>query len=164
MLHPIGFNMKAATATRPSAACMSAVPVQAAPSCAFPEPRVAAGARASAGHPGPFAVNDPSCPSSLRKAPRSAMQLALPARPGTRKTRRFKTPNRIARPLPSNARMSKDGDQSARFCRLLMRSSTTAGSASVDVSPKFEKSSSAILRRMRRIILPERVLGRPGAN
>ncbi len=40
------------------------------------------------------------------------------------------------------------------FWRLAIRSSTTAGSASVEVSPRLEKSSSAILRRMRRMILP----------
>src|SRR5262249_9718196 len=51
-----------------------------------------------------------------------------------------------------------------RFWRLSTRSLTTAGSASVEVSPRFPNSSSAILRRMRRMILPERVLGRPGAN
>ena len=50
------------------------------------------------------------------------------------------------------------------FCRFCTRSSTTAGSASVEVSPRLEGSSSAILRRMRRMILPERVFGRPGAN
>src|SRR5262245_48670722 len=50
------------------------------------------------------------------------------------------------------------------FWRLFTKSSTTAGSASVDVSPRLEKSSSAILRRMRRMILPERVLGSPGEN
>src|SRR5205823_13127827 len=51
-----------------------------------------------------------------------------------------------------------------RFCRLLTRSSTTAGSASVEVSPRLPYSSSTILRRMRRMILPERVFGRPGAK
>src|SRR3954468_3278153 len=50
------------------------------------------------------------------------------------------------------------------FCRFLTRSSTTPGSAKVEVSPKLPGSSSAILRRMRRMILPERVLGRPGEN
>src|SRR3954451_2259847 len=48
--------------------------------------------------------------------------------------------------------------------RLSMRSSTTLGSARVEVSPRLPNSFSAILRRMRRMILPERVLGRPGAN
>ena len=48
--------------------------------------------------------------------------------------------------------------------RFSIKSETTAGSASVDVSPRFEKSSSAIFRKMRLMILPERVLGRPGAN
>src|SRR5947209_5114029 len=51
-----------------------------------------------------------------------------------------------------------------RPCRFLIRSSTTAGSASVEASPSAPTSSSAILRRMRRMIFPERVLGRPGAN
>ena len=44
--------------------------------------------------------------------------------------------------------------------RLRISSSTTFGSASVEVSPKFSMSFAAILRRMRRMILPERVLGR----
>ena len=34
----------------------------------------------------------------------------------------------------------------------------------VDESPRLENSSSAILRKMRRMILPERVFGKPGAN
>src|SRR5207302_718792 len=38
--------------------------------------------------------------------------------------------------------------------RFFTRSSTTAGSASVEVSPRLLKSFSAILRRMRRMILP----------
>src|SRR5947209_2414512 len=50
------------------------------------------------------------------------------------------------------------------FCLLFTRSSTTAGSAKVDVLPRLPNSSSAILRRMRRMILPERVLGSDGAN
>src|SRR5947199_76777 len=55
-------------------------------------------------------------------------------------------------------------DAAFRLCRLLIRSSTTAGSANVEVSPSAPTSSSAILRRMRRMIFPERVFGRPGAN
>ena len=43
-------------------------------------------------------------------------------------------------------------------------SSTTNGSNNVDVSPKFETSPSAILRKIRRIILPERVFGKPDTN
>ena len=50
------------------------------------------------------------------------------------------------------------------FCRFLTRSSTTAGSANVVVSPRFSSSFAAILRRMRRMILPERVFGNPGAH
>ena len=42
--------------------------------------------------------------------------------------------------------------------------STTDGSASVDMSPSWSTSFAAILRRMRRMILPERVFGRPGAH
>ena len=52
-------------------------------------------------------------------------------------------------------------DAPARF---FTRSSTTAGSARVVVSPRLPMSPSATLRRMRRMILPERVLGRPGAH
>src|SRR5512140_1290834 len=46
----------------------------------------------------------------------------------------------------------------------LTSTSTTDGSARVEVSPSVSNSSAAILRRMRRMILPERVLGRPGAQ
>ena len=45
-----------------------------------------------------------------------------------------------------------------------MRASTTAGSARVEVSPMLSLCCSTILRRMRRMILPERVLGRPVVN
>ena len=50
------------------------------------------------------------------------------------------------------------------YCFPLTSASTTAESASVVMSPIWSVWSSAILRRMRRMILPERVLGRPGAN
>jgi|GEM_PF-3554735 len=50
------------------------------------------------------------------------------------------------------------------FSLFATRSSTTPGSASVDVSPRLLCSLAAILRRMRRMILPERVFGRAGAN
>src|SRR6476646_6393159 len=49
-------------------------------------------------------------------------------------------------------------------CRFLIRSETTAGSGSVDISPSASTSFSAIFRKIRRMILPDRVLGRPGAN
>jgi antitoxin HicB len=62
-----------------------------------------------------------------------------------------------------SARAAASSAWGERYCRQT-RSSTTAGSASVEVSPRLEGSSSAILRRMRRMILPERVFGRPGAN
>ena len=48
--------------------------------------------------------------------------------------------------------------------RFSIRSSTTLGSARVEVSPRLPNSLSAILRRMRRMIFPDRVFGRPGAN
>src|SRR3546814_8258080 len=48
--------------------------------------------------------------------------------------------------------------------RFATRLSTTDGSASVVVSPRLLVSPSAIFRRIRRMILPERVLGRPGEN
>jgi hypothetical protein len=50
------------------------------------------------------------------------------------------------------------------YCFPLTRASTTCGSARVDVSPIWSTAFSAILRKMRRMILPERVFGRPGAN
>ena len=42
--------------------------------------------------------------------------------------------------------------------------STTSGFNKVLISPKFEVSLLAILRRIRRIILPERVFGSPDVN
>ena len=42
--------------------------------------------------------------------------------------------------------------------------STTSGFSKVLISPKLEVSLLAILRRIRRIILPERVLGNPDVN
>src|SRR5690606_17420392 len=64
---------------------------------------------------------------------------------------------------PSEWRAAPGRDRQ-RFCRFSTRSVTTPGSARVEVSPRAPNSFSAILRRMRRMILPERVLGRPGAN
>ena len=52
----------------------------------------------------------------------------------------------------------------ARFIRFSTRSLTTAGSASVEMSPRFAWSFSAIFLSIRRMILPERVFGRPGAH
>src|SRR3546814_16531115 len=43
-------------------------------------------------------------------------------------------------------------------------SSTTAGSSSVVISPTLDVSPSAILRRIRRMILPDRGFGRPLTN
>ena len=43
-------------------------------------------------------------------------------------------------------------------------SSTTDESASVEISPNESISSAATLRKIRRIILPERVLGKLGAH
>ena len=52
----------------------------------------------------------------------------------------------------------------AAWRRFATRSVTTAGSASVEMSPRCSCSSAAILRRIRRMILPERVFGSPGAH
>lgn len=43
-------------------------------------------------------------------------------------------------------------------------SSTTAGSVSVLVSPIFDNSPSATFLKMRRMIFPERVFGKPLTN
>lgn len=45
-----------------------------------------------------------------------------------------------------------------------INASTTLGSANVLVSPRLSVSCATILRRMRRIILPERVMGRDGVT
>ena len=47
---------------------------------------------------------------------------------------------------------------------LAIKSSTTSGSANVLVSPIVSISSVAIFLKIRRMILPERVLGRAGAQ
>ena len=57
--------------------------------------------------------------------------------------------------------MASDPDYPTRF---LTSSSTTAGSASVEMSPRLSMSCAAILRKIRRMILPERVFGSAGAN
>src|SRR5690348_14529597 len=51
-----------------------------------------------------------------------------------------------------------------RFILFSTRSLTTAGSASVLVSPSWVCSLAAILRKIRRMIFPERVFGNPGAH
>src|SRR5688500_15490864 len=51
-----------------------------------------------------------------------------------------------------------------RFMRSRTKFSTTDGSASVEISPSWSCSFAAILRRIRRMIFPERVLGRLGAH
>lgn len=45
-----------------------------------------------------------------------------------------------------------------------IRSSTTAGSARVEMSPRSSAWSAATLRKIRRIILPDRVFGKPPQN
>ena len=52
----------------------------------------------------------------------------------------------------------------AQPTRFSTNSVTTAGSAKVDVSPRLSVSFAAIFRRIRRMILPLRVLGSPGAH
>gem|GEM_PF-4108729 len=48
--------------------------------------------------------------------------------------------------------------------RSLTRASTTDGSARVEVSPSWSGAFSAILRKIRRMILPLRVFGSPDAH
>ena len=48
--------------------------------------------------------------------------------------------------------------------RSFLISSTISGFNKVDVSPKLEKSPSAIFRKILRIILPDLVLGNPLTN
>src|SRR5437868_6076031 len=50
------------------------------------------------------------------------------------------------------------------FRRLSIRPCTTLGSARVEVSPRLSSSLQAILRKIRRMILPERVFGKAGAH
>lgn len=51
-----------------------------------------------------------------------------------------------------------------RFFLFSIKFSTTDGSAKVEVSPRLSISLAATLRKIRRMILPERVLGKPGAH
>ena len=91
----------------------------------------------------------------LREDPALAQGSAGRARAGTASSTPPRVPRRSrrgARYLPSLALFS------------LTSTSTTEGSARVEMSPRASNSSAAILRRMRRMILPERVLGRPGAQ
>src|SRR5690606_11869400 len=62
-----------------------------------------------------------------------------------------------------NRPMAEGGVTWNRFAPATM-ASTTDGSARVDTSPRDSGSPSATLRRMRRMTLPLRVLGRPGTN
>src|SRR5579859_17488 len=63
-----------------------------------------------------------------------------------------------------NAGRSDYRDHAVHDTRLSTSSVTTAGSASVEVSPRLSVSFAAILRRMRRMILPLRVFGSAGAH
>src|SRR5690606_41159415 len=62
------------------------------------------------------------------------------------------------RPSPTG-RGRKDYEGIAMDCFSSSSFSTTPGSASVEVSPRLLVSPAAILRKIRRIILPERVFG-----
>lgn len=65
---------------------------------------------------------------------------------------------------PSRAAGRRDGCVGQRLTRLSINPCTTPGSARVEVSPRLSSSLQAILRRIRRMILPERVFGRLGAH
>ena len=60
-----------------------------------------------------------------------------------------------------HCRISVLSDHCLSWCLSLM-ACTTEGSASVEVSPRSSISPAATLRRIRRIILPDRVFGKPG--
>ena len=84
-----------------------------------------------------------------------------------------RSPVSCAQPQPPILRCSsspaascgiRSGDATSRFIRFSTNSSTTLGSARVVTSPSASCSFAAILRKMRRMILPERVFGRPGAH
>src|SRR6185312_15591953 len=67
----------------------------------------------------------------------------------------------------AHAPLGQPGHPGGRHCyptRFSTRSVTTPGSAKVDVSPRLSVSFAAILRRIRRMILPLRVFGSPGAH
>ncbi len=83
----------------------------------------------------------------------------------------FKDFDRAARPdrqvaSPSQLLNPRDIDALAfrHVARFSTNSVTTAGSASVDISPRLSVSFAAILRRIRRMILPLRVFGSAGAH
>ena len=90
----------------------------------------------------------------------------IPAHPlgGGPSFRRREAIRRRSGPAPPAAKVSGRGLTPFSAARFFTRSSTTAGSARVVVSPRLAISPSATLRRIRRMILPERVLGRPGAH
>ncbi len=74
-------------------------------------------------------------------------------------------------PIKSPARLCREGlDQTkGRYATFMplwvsIKCCTTPGSAKVEMSPKPSYSPVAILRKIRRMILPERVFGKPGAH
>ena len=119
-----------------------------------------------------------SAPRAARQARRLAVfpnhdQASTPVEPearlpiGAPSPHRKKGPRAARRAQPEPPRQGRQRAGAPPYLRFILfaiRSSTTSGSASVDVSPRAPKSSSATLRRMRRMILPERVFGRPGAH
>ena len=109
----------------------------------------------------------PQWNTTTRRPPVAALEKPAQRHPSRGRRLRRARPRRLLADRRRQRRHGRERHRRARpdlLCRLLTRSSTTAGSASVEVSPRLAKSSSAILRRMRRMILPERVLGRPGEN
>src|SRR6185312_9775085 len=135
------------------------------------QPAVAAQPGPDARHQMPFRDGVGPCDLAARRIdqPVQPVAVASPSRHGKgRHGLAGKRTHRIApqpRNLPESVHLSsRRALHALLFWRLAIRSSTTEGSASVEVSPSAPKSSSAILRKIRRMILAERVLGKPGAN
>ena len=71
-----------------------------------------------------------------------------------------------SKPAPTRPRYAGDrqGAVIQVFKRFSIKPSTTLESARVEISPRLSSSLQAILRRMRRMIFPERVFGKAGAH
>lgn len=68
------------------------------------------------------------------------------------------------RKRPINGRFSPLIHLADGFLWFAIKASTTEGSASVDVSPRFSKSFAAIFLRIRRMTFPDLVFGKASAH
>ncbi len=88
-------------------------------------------------------------------------------KPQTSNLRPVGAPKLVAsKPAPTRPRYAGDrqGAVIQVFKRFSIKPSTTLESARVEISPRLSSSLQAILRRMRRMIFPERVFGKAGAH